>query len=48
MSNLNQLSESIRNEQSIEKMIGTINKTIEKYESLIKEHQSQLQNMSET
>jgi len=38
LNNLNQISENIRNEKSIDNMISTINKTIEKYETLIKEH----------
>ncbi|CDW86223.1 UNKNOWN [Stylonychia lemnae] len=48
LNNLNQLSENIKNEKSIDNMITTINRTIEKYELLIKEHQNQLQSMSQT
>eukprot|EP00347_Sterkiella_histriomuscorum_P000499 403375616 len=48
INNLNLISENIKNEKSVDGMISTINRTIEKYESLIKEHQHQLHAMTET
>lgn len=42
LNHLNDLSDTVKNEIALENVIGTINKTIEKYEELIKEHQQQL------